>query len=241
LSDDRRKYTPFRPTILLPVAILCLINPCRFARRFAVGSCRHVFWQRCSLGLLIFADARTSRSGRGNSLPIGLRLGLRGTRIASWNALHRAAGGPVLVTMRQPDGNGALHVRLGNYPAGSLGASAGANVADRRRRRWKAGALAGALAATLGLPLGWQLPTVSAVLMVAMWYATRYLSEAALRSTVTASPVAEPVLDGSPLLTSQTTPVVEVKGRPSPGWKWCLASSFLRPPLGKVRPTTGSP
>ena len=52
-----------------------------------------------------------------------------------------------------------------------------------------AGALAGALAATLGLPLGWQLPGVSAVLMVAMWFATtRYLPDAALRSTVTSSP-----------------------------------------------------
>ncbi len=75
-----------------------------------------------------------------------------------------------------------------------------------------AGALAGALAATLGLPLGWQLPGVSAVLMVAMWFATtRYLPDAALRSTVTSSPLAEPIFDESQLLTSQPTPVVEVK------------------------------
>jgi MFS family permease len=75
-----------------------------------------------------------------------------------------------------------------------------------------AGALAGALAATLGLPLGWQLPGVSAVLMVAMWFATtRYLPDATLRSTVTSSPLAEPIFDESQLLTSQPTPVVEVK------------------------------
>src|SRR5271165_3777591 len=60
------------------------------------------------------------------------------------------------------------------------------------------GAVAGALAASLGLPLAlaWQLPGVSVVLMVAMWFAAaRYIPDAGLHPTGSQEQLDQPIFD----------------------------------------------
>ena len=75
-----------------------------------------------------------------------------------------------------------------------------------------AGALAGALAASLGLPLAWQLPGVSVVLMVAMWFATaRYIPDAGLHPDGTQEQLDEPIFDEPQVLASDRPPVAELQ------------------------------
>ena len=67
-----------------------------------------------------------------------------------------------------------------------------------------AGAMAGALAASVGLSLAWQFPVVSAVLMVAMWWATAfYIPDAGLHSGATEKQPEEPVFDESQVLATE--------------------------------------
>ena len=74
------------------------------------------------------------------------------------------------------------------------------------------GALAGALAASLGLPLAWQLPAVSVVLMVAMWFATvRYIPDAGSRPGALQEPLYEPIFDEPQAIASNRTPAAELK------------------------------
>ncbi len=71
-----------------------------------------------------------------------------------------------------------------------------------------AGAMAGALAASLGLALAWQLPTVSVVLMAAMWWATAfYIPDAGLHSGATEEHLEEPIFDEPQVLASERQPV----------------------------------
>jgi len=75
-----------------------------------------------------------------------------------------------------------------------------------------AGALAGALAASLGLPLAWQLPGVSVVLMVAMWFATaRYIPDAGLHPAGIQEQLHEPLFDEPQVLASDHPPVAELQ------------------------------
>ena len=68
--------------------------------------------------------------------------------------------------------------------------------------------MAGALAASLGLALAWQLPTVSAVLMAAMWWATAfYIPDVGLHSGATEEHLEEPIFDEPQLLASERQPV----------------------------------
>jgi len=99
------------------------------------------------------------------------------------------------------------------------------NLVERRRHKvwmpyWHglfslgavAGALAGALAASLGLPLAWQLPGVSAVLMVAMWFATaRYISDAGLHPSAIQEQLDEPIFDEPQVLAADRPPVAELQ------------------------------
>jgi MFS family permease len=67
-----------------------------------------------------------------------------------------------------------------------------------------AGAMAGALAASLGLTLAWQFPSVSAVLMAAMWWATAfYIPDAGLHSGATEEHLVEPIFDEPQVLASE--------------------------------------
>jgi MFS family permease len=67
-----------------------------------------------------------------------------------------------------------------------------------------AGALAGSLAASLGVTLAWQLPTVSAVLMAAMWLATTfYIPDAGLHAGQAGEQIAEPIFDEPQVLASE--------------------------------------
>jgi MFS family permease len=67
-----------------------------------------------------------------------------------------------------------------------------------------AGALAGALAASLGLALGWQLPTVSVVLMGAMWLATAfYVPDTRLQLAATRGQLDDPIFDEPQVLASE--------------------------------------
>jgi MFS family permease len=67
-----------------------------------------------------------------------------------------------------------------------------------------AGAMAGALAASVGLSLAWQFPVVSAVLMVAMWWATAfYIPDAGLHSGASEEQPEEPVFDESQVLATE--------------------------------------
>jgi MFS family permease len=67
-----------------------------------------------------------------------------------------------------------------------------------------AGAMAGALAASVGLSLAWQFPVVSAVLMVAMWWATAfYIPDAGLHSGAREEQPEEPVFDESQVLATE--------------------------------------
>ena len=74
------------------------------------------------------------------------------------------------------------------------------------------GALAGALAASLGLALAWQLPTVSAILMAAMWLATaHYIPDAGLHSGATKQQLDEPMFDEPQVLATDRQPVANLQ------------------------------
>jgi tetratricopeptide (TPR) repeat protein len=69
------------------------------------------------------------------------------------------------------------------------------------------GALAGALAASTGLPIAWQLPGVSMLLMVALWWATtRYIPDAGLHPSARSEQVEEPIFDEPQVLASDRSP-----------------------------------
>lgn len=100
------------------------------------------------------------------------------------------------------------------------------NLVEQRRRRvlmpyWHglfslgavAGAMAGALAASVGLSLAWQLPVVSIVLMVAMWWATAfYIPDAGLHSGVREEQPEEPVFDEPQVLATERQAVPAPQG-----------------------------
>ena len=74
------------------------------------------------------------------------------------------------------------------------------------------GALAGALAASLGLALAWQFPTVSAILMAAMWLATaHYIPDAGLHSGATKQQLDEPIFDEPQVLATERQPVANLQ------------------------------
>lgn len=76
-----------------------------------------------------------------------------------------------------------------------------------------AGAMAGALAASVGLSLAWQLPVVSFVLMVAMWWATAfYVADAGLHSGVREEQPEEPVFDEPQVLATERQAVPAPQG-----------------------------
>jgi MFS family permease len=78
-----------------------------------------------------------------------------------------------------------------------------------------AGALAGALAASIGLPLGWQLPGVSAVLIAAMWFATKhYLPDAGLHPAGTQEKIDEPLFDEPQVLACDSQAIRAVRRWP---------------------------
>ena len=69
------------------------------------------------------------------------------------------------------------------------------------------GALAGALAASTGLPIAWQLPGVSMLWMVALWWAiTRYIPDAGLHPSARSEQVEEPIFDEPQVLASDRSP-----------------------------------
>ncbi len=121
--------------------------------------------------------------------------------LAGWAMVPLAGSVPVLALLLLFTGVGT--------GVGDVAMNVQGHLVEQRRRRvmmpyWHglfslgavAGALAGALAASLGLPLGWQLLGVSAVLAVAMWFATTYyLPDAGLHPASAEEPLDEPIFD----------------------------------------------
>jgi MFS family permease len=132
--------------------------------------------------------------------------------LGGWAALPMARSVPELALMLLTTGVGAGVSGVAMNVQGHL-------VEVRRRKVlmpfWHglfslgamSGALAGALAASTGLPIAWQLPGVSMLLMVALWWAiTRYIPDAGLHPSARSEQVEEPIFDELQVLASDRSP-----------------------------------